>query len=188
MMQLSPVPHSSKTGVSALQARTRHSNYRIYQADRSPRAGPPHAMFHVKQNAALLSICRMLLSGRRSRILIAPLPVADAVDRVHRGFAGSFLDLAPDAKIWVEPRTGGGFPSWCWACALATFRKGGWSPHEASTKRRHSCASRVSCDAITLLLGTASGWEFREFACGRLLTAPGGFSPRSLLLGHVGRS
>jgi 16S rRNA (guanine527-N7)-methyltransferase len=60
----------------------------------------------------------LLLSWRRTTNLIAPSTVSRLWTR-HIADSLQLLELAPQAKCWIDVGTGGGFPGLVLACALA---------------------------------------------------------------------
>src|SRR5712672_2846774 len=59
----------------------------------------------------------LLLQWQKTTNLIAPSTIPNLWTR-HIADSLQLLDLAPDAKIWVDLGTGGGFPGLAIACAL----------------------------------------------------------------------
>jgi len=60
----------------------------------------------------------LLLGWQRTTNLIAPSTVSHLWTR-HIADSLQLLDLAPDAQVWIDLGTGGGFPGLVVACALA---------------------------------------------------------------------
>jgi 16S rRNA (guanine527-N7)-methyltransferase len=60
----------------------------------------------------------ILLGWQRTTNLIAPSTVSHLWTR-HIADSLQLLDLAPDARVWIDLGTGGGFPGLVVACALA---------------------------------------------------------------------
>src|SRR5713226_9592968 len=60
----------------------------------------------------------LLLDWQRTTNLIAPSTVSELWTR-HIADSLQLMDLAPDARIWVDLGSGGGFPGLVIACALA---------------------------------------------------------------------
>jgi 16S rRNA G527 N7-methylase RsmG len=60
----------------------------------------------------------LLLRWQRTTNLIAPSTVSHLWTR-HIADSLQLLDLAPDAQVWIDLGTGGGFPGLVVACALA---------------------------------------------------------------------
>ncbi len=60
----------------------------------------------------------LLLSWQHTTNLIAPSTVAQLWTR-HVADLLQLLDLAPQARVWIDLGTGGGFPGLVLACALA---------------------------------------------------------------------
>ena len=63
-------------------------------------------------------LVEMLLAWQATRNLIAPSTIPVIWTR-HVADSLQLLDLAPDAKMWVDLGSGGGFPGLVLACALA---------------------------------------------------------------------
>src|ERR1700730_13594640 len=100
------------------------------QSERSPRR--PAATFcseDRKRALALTPVSRetadrldrfvgILLAWQRTTNLIAPASIPKLWTR-HIADSLQLLDLAPDARIWVDFGSGAGFPGFAIACALA---------------------------------------------------------------------
>jgi 16S rRNA (guanine527-N7)-methyltransferase len=78
------------------------------------------ALTHVSRETTtrLDRFVELLLTWQRTTNLIAPSTVPRLWTR-HIADSLQLLDLAPDARIWVDLGSGGGFPGLAIACALA---------------------------------------------------------------------
>src|ERR1051325_509119 len=69
-------------------------------------------------SARLDALVTLLLRWTATHNLIAPNPVPKLWPR-HIADSLQLLDLAPDARIWIDLGSGAGFPGLVIACALA---------------------------------------------------------------------
>src|SRR6185436_10476594 len=60
----------------------------------------------------------LLLTWQKTTNLISPSTIAQIWTR-HVADSLQLLDLAPDARVWIDLGSGGGFPGIVLACALA---------------------------------------------------------------------
>jgi 16S rRNA (guanine527-N7)-methyltransferase len=109
-------PYRDREGKSPRPRRTRHDPGLVEPADRARAL----ALTPVSRETLerLDRFVALLLVWQRTTSLIAPSTVLRLWTR-HIADSLQLLDLAPDARIWVDLGAGGGFPGLVIACALA---------------------------------------------------------------------
>ena len=126
----------------------------------------------------------LLLKWQDITHLIAPSTVPSLWTR-HIADSLQLLDLAPEAKIWVDLGTGGGFPGLVLACALSGTA--GKLVHliESSTKKAAFLREAVAATESPALVHAVRMEKFVESFAGRadIVTARA-VSPLSSLLGQ----
>jgi 16S rRNA (guanine527-N7)-methyltransferase len=126
----------------------------------------------------------LLLKWQQITHLIAPSTVPTLWTR-HIADSLQLLALAPDAEIWVDLGTGGGFPGLVIACAL--YGKSGRLVHlvEGSTKKAGFLREAVAATQAPAVVHAVRMEKFVESFAGRpdIVTARA-VSPLSLLLGQ----
>jgi 16S rRNA (guanine527-N7)-methyltransferase len=125
-----------------------------------------------------------LLKWQEITHLIAPSTVPSLWTR-HIADSLQLLDLAPEAKIWVDLGTGGGFPGLVIACAL--YGAAGRLVHliESNTKKAAFLREAVAATESPAVVHAVRMEKFVESFTGRadIVTARA-VSPLSLLLGQ----
>jgi 16S rRNA (guanine527-N7)-methyltransferase len=126
----------------------------------------------------------LLLKWQARTHLIAPSTEATVWTR-HIADSLQLLDLAPEAKIWVDLGTGGGFPGLVLACALHGSE--GRLVHliESSTKKAAFLREAVAATESPAIVHAVRMENFVESFAGKadIVTARA-VSPLSLLLGQ----
>jgi len=126
----------------------------------------------------------LLLQWQDVTHLIAPSTVTRLWTR-HIADSLQLIDLAPDAKIWVDLGTGGGFPGLAIACAL--YGMAGRMVHLVESNARKAAFLReaVAATESPAMVHTFRMEKFVESFAGRadIVTARA-VSPLSLLLGQ----
>ena len=126
----------------------------------------------------------LLLRWQEITHLIAPSTVPTLWTR-HIADSLQLLDLAPDAKTWVDLGTGGGFPGLVIACAL--YGKSDRRVHlvEGSTKKAGFLREAVAATQAPAVVHAVRMEKFVESFAGRpdIVTARA-VSPLSSLLGE----
>jgi 16S rRNA (guanine527-N7)-methyltransferase len=126
----------------------------------------------------------LLLQWQRVTHLIAPSTVPTLWTR-HIADSLQLIDLAPDAKIWVDLGTGGGFPGLVIACAL--YGMAGRMVHLVESNARKAAFLReaVAATESPAVVQAVRMEKFVESFAGRtdIVTARA-VSPLSLLLGQ----
>jgi 16S rRNA (guanine527-N7)-methyltransferase len=126
----------------------------------------------------------LLLKWQEITHLIAPSTVPSLWTR-HIADSLQLLDLAPEAKIWVDLGTGGGFPGLVIACAL--HGAAGRLVHliESNTKKAAFLREAVAATESPAVVHAVRMEKFVESFTGRadIVTARA-VSPLSLLLGQ----
>jgi 16S rRNA (guanine527-N7)-methyltransferase len=109
-------PHRDREGESPRRVRTGHDPGLVEPADRARAL----ALTPVSRETLerLDRFVALLLAWQRTTNLIAPSTVLHLWTR-HVADSLQLLDLAPDARVWVDLGAGGGFPGLIIACALA---------------------------------------------------------------------
>ena len=126
----------------------------------------------------------LLLKWQEITHLIAPSTVPNLWTR-HIADSLQLLDLAPQAKIWVDLGTGGGFPGLVIACAL--HRGAGRLVHlvESSTKKAAFLREAVAATESPAVVHAVRMEKFVEsFVSGADIVTARAVSPLSLLLGQ----
>jgi len=103
-------------GKSPRRGRVKHGAERVEPADRDRAL----ALTPVSRETLELldRFVALLLTWQRTTNLIAPSTVSHLWTR-HIADSLQLLDLAPEARVWVDLGAGGGFPGLAIACALA---------------------------------------------------------------------
>jgi 16S rRNA (guanine527-N7)-methyltransferase len=126
----------------------------------------------------------VLLRWQKITHLIAPSTVPTLWTR-HIADSLQLLDLVPDAKVWVDLGTGGGFPGLVIACAL--YGAAGRVVHlvEGSTKKAAFLSEAVAATDAPAVVHAVRMEKFVESFAGKadIVTARA-VSPLSLLLGQ----
>jgi 16S rRNA (guanine527-N7)-methyltransferase len=126
----------------------------------------------------------LLLKWQHVTHLIAPSTVPTLWTR-HIADSLQLIDLAPDAKIWVDLGTGGGFPGLVIACAL--YGMAGRMVHlvESNAKKAAFLREAVAATGSPAIVQAVRMEKFVESFAGRadIVTARA-VSPLSLLLGQ----
>jgi 16S rRNA (guanine527-N7)-methyltransferase len=126
----------------------------------------------------------VLLRWQEITHLIAPSTVPTLWTR-HIADSLQLLDLAPDAKVWVDLGTGGGFPGLVIACAL--HGAAGQVVHlvEGSTKKAAFLSEAVAATDAPAVVHAVRMEKFVESFAGKadIVTARA-VSPLNLLLGQ----
>jgi 16S rRNA (guanine527-N7)-methyltransferase len=134
--------------------------------------------------ARLNQFVALLLQWQDVTHLIAPSTVPRLWTR-HIADSLQLIDLAPDAKIWVDLGTGGGFPGLVIACAL--YGMAGRMVHlvESNTKKAAFLRAAVAATGSPAVVHAVRMEKFVESFAGRtdIVTARA-VSPLSLLLGQ----
>ena len=138
-----------------------------------------------RETAARLDrFVELLLKWQARTHLIAPSTEATVWTR-HIADSLQLLDLAPEAKIWVDLGTGGGFPGVVLACALHGSE--GRLVHliESSTKKAAFLREAVAATESPAVVHAVRMENFVESFAGKadIVTARA-VSPLSLLLGQ----
>jgi len=109
-------PRRDREGKSPLRGRIRPGPERVEPADRDRAL----ALTPVSRETLerLDRYVALLLTWQRTTNLIAPSTVSHLWMR-HVADSLQLLDLAPEARVWVDLGAGGGFPGLVIACALA---------------------------------------------------------------------
>jgi 16S rRNA (guanine527-N7)-methyltransferase len=126
----------------------------------------------------------LLLKWQEITHLIAPSTVRNLWTR-HIADSLQLLDLAPEAKIWVDLGTGGGFPGLVIACAL--HGGAGRLVHlvESSTKKAAFLREAVAATESPAVVHAVRMEKFVEsFASRADIVTARAVSPLSLLLGQ----
>jgi 16S rRNA (guanine527-N7)-methyltransferase len=126
----------------------------------------------------------LLLKWQEITHLIAPSTVPNLWTR-HIADSLQLLDLAPEAKIWVDLGTGGGFPGLVIACAL--HGGAGRLVHlvESSTKKAAFLREAVAATESPAVVHAVRMEKFVEsFASRADIVTARAVSPLSLLLGQ----
>jgi 16S rRNA (guanine527-N7)-methyltransferase len=144
------------------------------------------ALTHVSRETAarLARFVELLLKWQTLTHLIAPSSVPILWTR-HIADSLQLLDLAPDAKVWVDLGTGGGFPGLVIACALHGAE--GRLVHliESNTKKAAFLREAVAATESPAVVHAVRMEKFVESFVGRadIVTARA-VSPLSSLLGQ----
>jgi 16S rRNA (guanine527-N7)-methyltransferase len=144
------------------------------------------ALTHVSRETAarLDRLVELLLKWQALTHLIAPSTVPTLWTR-HIADSLQLLDLAPDARVWVDLGTGGGFPGLVIACALHGTE--GRLVHliESNTKKAAFLREAVAATESPAVVHAVRMEKFVESFVGRadIVTARA-VSPLSLLLGQ----
>jgi 16S rRNA (guanine527-N7)-methyltransferase len=126
----------------------------------------------------------LLLKWQPITHLIAPSTVPTLWTR-HIADSLQLLDLAPQAKIWVDLGTGGGFPGLVLACALHGMAGRAVHLVEGSTKKAAFLREAVAATESPALVHAVRMENFVEsFAGGADIVTARAVSPLSLLLGQ----
>src|SRR5260370_29401422 len=124
----------------------------------------------------------LLLKWQEITHLIAPSTVPNLWTR-HIADSLQLLDLAPEAKIWVDLGTGGGFPGLVIACALPGGAGGLVHLVESSTKKAAFLREAVAATESPAVVHTVRMEKFVEsFASRADIVTARAVSPLSLLL------
>jgi 16S rRNA (guanine527-N7)-methyltransferase len=97
--------------------------------------------------ARLDRVVGLLLEWQQTRNLIAASTIPQIWTR-HVADSMQLLDLAPDAKLWVDLGSGGGFPGLVLACALA--EKPGARVHLVESSGKKCAFLQAAIDAARL--------------------------------------
>jgi len=109
-------PHLDREGKSLLRGRIRRGPERVEPTDRDRALTLTPVSRETLER--LDRFVALLLAWQRTTNLIAPSTVSHLWTR-HVADSLQLLDLAPEARVWVDLGAGGGFPGLAIACALA---------------------------------------------------------------------
>jgi len=126
----------------------------------------------------------LLLKWQEITHLIAPSTVPTLWTR-HIADSLQLLELAPEARIWVDLGTGGGFPGLVIACAL--YGREGRLVHlvESNTKKAAFLREAVAATESPAVVHAVRMEKFVESFAGRAdIVSARAVSPLSLLLGQ----
>jgi 16S rRNA (guanine527-N7)-methyltransferase len=134
--------------------------------------------------ARLDRFVELLLKWQALTHLIAPSTVPTLWTR-HIADSLQLLDLAPDAKIWVDLGTGGGFPGLVMACALHGTEGRRIHLVESNTKKAAFLREVVAATESPAIVHAVRMEKFVESFAGRVdIVTARAVSPLSSLLGQ----